>query len=565
MMQQTTFNLTTEPWIKVIRRDTNDLQTVSLIDLFEHAQDFRQLAGDMRTQDLALFRLLLAILTTVYSRYTVGGKTYKWVTTDLSQSQAFDVDPEQAEEELLTTWETLYQMGHFSKIVTTYLQDHAAQFDLLGDHPFYQVTADDYDTLVVKDKRIVSGKGVVAIKQLNRRVSESNNTPAIFSPKAGTSKNQLSLAELARWLITYQNYTGTTDKAKVKTTEKFSSSSGWLYKLNAVYVDSTTSLFERLMLNLILTDGGDHVFPQRPVWECEDSQTYVVDRKKELLPNNIAELYTTWSRLLHIEWDEQGTPTIFSAGIPMFAADNAHIEPMTTWKRDKKTEVDTPATRRDLTTAMWRSFGSYVGVTSSTNSFRTPGIVQWLQLLKLANSIPADKPLVLASTTFISGGAPANLPIAEFHDDIQLVADVLLDSDWQTRIEKVVKKTQIIGKDFYWFATNVAEIKGLKDEELQAFANPLRNQFYSQLNQPFKAWLASLKGSTSDCTAKIIEWQQTLHQLALEAAKKVMDTSSSRDVRGIYVKNTKDEYVLKNIFITMSRYQSKIKKDLKEG
>lgn len=564
-MQLTTFNLTTEPWIKVIRRGTNDLQTVSLIDLFKHAQDFRQLAGDMRTQDLALFRLLLAILTTVYSRYTADGEAYKWLTANLPQSQAFDVDSGQAEEELLTTWETLYRMGHFSTIVTTYLQKHAAQFDLLGKHTFYQVTADDYDALMAKKWQIALGKGTVAIKQLNRRVSESNNTPAVFSPKAGASKNQLSLAELTRWLITYQNYTGTTDKAKVKTTERFSSSAGWLYKLDAVYADSTISLFEDLMLNLVLTDGGNHVFPQRPVWECDDSEAYVVNRKKGLLPNNLAELYTTWSRILHIEWDDQGNPTIFSAGIPMFTADNAYIEPMTTWKRDKKTEIDTPVMRRDLTTAMWRNFGSYVGVTSNTDSFRTPGIVQWLRLLRMANSLPADKSLALASTTFISGGPPANLPIAEFHDDIQLVADVLLDNDWQTRIEKVVKKTQIIGKDFCGFVTSVAEIKGLKGEESQAFANPLSNQFYSQLNQPFKDWLASLKGSTVGRTAKIIEWQQTLHRLALEAAKKVMDTSSSRDIRGIYVKNTKGEYVLKNVFIAMSCYQSKIKKDLEEG
>ncbi|WP_279403659.1 type I-E CRISPR-associated protein Cse1/CasA [Secundilactobacillus kimchicus] len=59
-------------------------------------------------------------------------------------------------------------------------------------------------------------------------MSESANSPAIFAPKAGSFKNRLTLAEITRWLITYQNYTGVTDKTKIDTAEKFSTPSGWL-------------------------------------------------------------------------------------------------------------------------------------------------------------------------------------------------------------------------------------------------------------------------------------------------------------------------------------------------
>lgn len=69
-MDNRQFNLTTDPWIKVITVNDNQEQMVSLIDLFTHVQDYRQLAGDMRSQNLAILRLLLAILTTVYSRLT---------------------------------------------------------------------------------------------------------------------------------------------------------------------------------------------------------------------------------------------------------------------------------------------------------------------------------------------------------------------------------------------------------------------------------------------------------------------------------------------------------------
>lgn len=66
-MKQLSFNLITDPWIKVIDKN-NNLQKVSLSTLFKNSQDYKQLAGEMKSQDLAVFRFLLAILTTVYSR-----------------------------------------------------------------------------------------------------------------------------------------------------------------------------------------------------------------------------------------------------------------------------------------------------------------------------------------------------------------------------------------------------------------------------------------------------------------------------------------------------------------
>ncbi|WP_369403863.1 hypothetical protein [Secundilactobacillus silagei] len=36
---------------------------------------------------------------------------------------------------------------------------------------------------------------------------------------------------------------------------------------------------------------------------------------------------------MHIKWDENDEPTIFSAGIPMFSNENMWLEPMTVWKK----------------------------------------------------------------------------------------------------------------------------------------------------------------------------------------------------------------------------------------
>jgi CRISPR-associated protein Cse1 (CRISPR_cse1). len=118
-MTEQHFNLTTDPWIKVIRRDTSQETKVSLIELFAHAQDYRQLAGEMKSQDLAILRLLLAILTTVYSRFDAKGEAYSWLQVDDDTFQAINVNPDDDTEEsemegdLLATWTQVYQTGHF--------------------------------------------------------------------------------------------------------------------------------------------------------------------------------------------------------------------------------------------------------------------------------------------------------------------------------------------------------------------------------------------------------------------------------------------------------------------
>ena len=343
-MDNQTFNLTTDPWIKVIETQTNHERTVSLIELFQNAQNYRQLAGDMHSQDLAILRFLLAILTTVYSRYDASGDPYDWLDLDEDSPQDSEVDEDgyedDGQDDLLGTWQQLHQAGQFSTIVTQYLTRYKDCFDFFGRRPFYQVTTTDYDRLVPEKKRVEEGKGQVSVKQMNRRVSESGNTPALFAPKAGEAKNTVALDELIRWVITYQNFTGVTDKTKVVTEEKFSNPAGWVYRLNPVFVKGQT-LFETLLLNLVLVnqrrDDSAESILQRTVWEYESVPAYIAERKKQILPSNLAELYTAWSRILHIEWDKSDQPTIFSAGVPMYSADNALIEPMTTWRRDKKT------------------------------------------------------------------------------------------------------------------------------------------------------------------------------------------------------------------------------------
>jgi len=567
MMDNKSFNLVTDPWIKVIEKQSNHERTVSLIELFKSSQSYRQLAGEMHSQDLAVLRLLLAILTTVYTRFDANGKLYPWLemgTKGLTVDQ--EMYDDDGQHDLLATWKSLYQTGHFSAIVTQYLEEYQERFDFFGKQPFYQVTTEDYDAVVPEKKRVAAGKGQVSVKQINRRVSESAHTPAIFASKSGNAKNELPLDELVRWVIAYQNFTGVTDKTKVVTAEKFSNPAGWLYRINPVFVKGA-SLFETLMLNLVLINtrksDAEYVF-QKPVWEYATVHDYVERRKKQILPDNLAELYTAWSRVLHIEWHDNGQPMIFSAGIPMFAADSALIEPMTTWRRDKKTNEYRPAIKslQTLGIAMWRNFGQYVKV-KQVDDIHEPGLVIWLRKLKKAHLIARNAPLILNSVALISdGNATSQSPAAELIDDMQLQADVLFDPEtvdyWPTRIEGVIEQTQAVGKDYYHFVSDIGTIRNL---EIRPFASAMSAKFYDRLNEPFKEWLAGLTGK-DDRDAKINLWKDRLKEITNEAVADVMKSPSPRDIKGI-----SGEKGPLNIFIAKNRLMHNLRKhlDLEKG
>lgn len=60
-MQERAFSLLEEPWISVMRMD-HHVTKVSLLQALLQAHEIRDLAGESKTQDCAIFRLLLAVV-----------------------------------------------------------------------------------------------------------------------------------------------------------------------------------------------------------------------------------------------------------------------------------------------------------------------------------------------------------------------------------------------------------------------------------------------------------------------------------------------------------------------
>ena len=124
------FNLLDVPWIKcsvVDERVTIREHKVSLIDVFRQAHTFMGLSGESPIQDVAVMRLLLAILHAVYTR------------TDEYRDLREEGDLDGA----LRMWRRLSEAGEFdAEAISTYLEQWRDRFYLVHPtRPFYQIPA----------------------------------------------------------------------------------------------------------------------------------------------------------------------------------------------------------------------------------------------------------------------------------------------------------------------------------------------------------------------------------------------------------------------------------------
>lgn len=553
------FNLVTNPWIKVVDSQSNKTKLVSMADLFKNAQNYRDLAGEMHTQDLAILRApLLAILTTVFSRFDAAGEAYDWLNVDeetWTASLADDeVDIDDVQEVLLETWENIYQDGKFPDKVVEYLDKYKDGFNLFGENAFYQVSSDVYDRMVPAKNKLSTGTGKVAVRQINRLISESGNSPAIFSPKSSLGKDEITLPEFVRWLITYQNFAevgGNVPKIK----DAGAGDSGWLYNIDPVIVKGK-NLFETLMFNLVLSPEDKKEILQHPYWEA-DKITYFSNRANNTPPNNIAELYTNVAKMMHIDWKD-GKPTIYVAKLTKPDTTNAFIEPMTTWDYNSKKASYYPKVKqkKHLSERMWRNFGFYIK--SSNDGDHEPGIVRWIDKLKEEDILPEDMLVNLETINFVKADTKNQAPYFEVYDNMSINVDVLFDRNqatfWPKRIEDTVSMTQDVGKAFKNFASKLGNLRGLRDA--REFKKKLSAEFYDQLNKPFNDWLASLR-IDQEPDNEVTRWKNTLKNELAKAGNRILQSASPRDIIG-----RKESKRVTNIFTLYNQMQNDVRKYL---
>lgn len=482
------YSLVEKPWINVEMLDGTN-KSVNLIDLFEHASAIKQIHGDNRAQDFAIFRLALAVLSTA---------TY---------------DPNlKDQDEILKYWQSLYEHKDVSKAIT-YLKNNSDKFDFLGEHPFMQVNVRDYNTLVepkkeITDKSIANavknGSLITPLSTINRNVAQSGSKISAIAYPSIIHRNELSMPELVRWIITYQGYSGATDKTKLKDPAtgkkaKYSTNSGYLLNLAPVFIKGK-NLADTLLLNLVMLTKDLHYTKPRPIWDRNLTNEVNKFLNPEQ-PDNLAEFCTYPSRMIHIDYST-GQPLVFMAGLPAFELNNLFTDPFTSyhWSTGLKAYRPNLLSKSHMNDAMWRDFGNYINTTTDDNHI--PGIVEWIRILQDADILPFNYKLNLARIIAIKdGNAASQLPIHVVSDDMTINTELTKDDEWLIwgpAIEDAINKAQEIGKrGTYSFG------KAFKPDQ----SSLLSEQYFTRLNKSFQDWLNSLS-IDQDPDEKVSEWAE---------------------------------------------------------
>ncbi|HZK27256.1 MAG TPA: type I-E CRISPR-associated protein Cse1/CasA [Thermoclostridium sp.] len=534
------FNLLEEPWILVMTDEKSTSKQVSLVQLFQNAHKYKQLAGEMQMQNFAILRLLLAVLHTVFSRFNFEGEPYPYLTLDERFRQEAELDEDDLEDHkdnLMSTWEALWQAKAFPEIVVDYLHHWEERFYLFDEkHPFYQVTNEELFKRPIKAGRGSSPTQVYP-KTLNRVISESGNKIALFSPRYGVdeNKNRVSETELARWLILYQGLVGTGDKARYEDFEG-TNSKGWIYDIGGIALRGD-NLFETLLLNLALLHPEEEyqTSMQRPSWEQSGDE--IISRLLLGYPvDNLAELYTNWSRAIYIDPEGQLEDgfTISTVKLPEINHQDQFVELMTLWRfrtQGPNKDFRTPQ-KHQMNTSFWQSFGT-IFLSKDANDKR-PGIIDWFyEIEKITNQTNA----VIESYGMESdGNATSWLPVEECFDTLDINEHVLADMQddgWVVRINGEVEKTkEIIEKTFGKFVNEVKDIRNIDDK---GFANKFILQAYYEVDLPFRLWLNSLEVN-QDKEECVQEWRLKLRAIIRKQADFLVQSAGHRDYKGIHKK-----------------------------
>lgn len=500
-MNEKAFNLMDEPWIRVIDNECR-IDEISLIELFQNAQNYKDLCGEIPTQDFALLRLLLAILHTVISRFDVNGEP----------------SPIEDEETALNRWREIWDAGKFpDNVISDYLVSQRESFYLFHpERPFYQCEHAKVGTSYTTAK-------------LYGDLSESNHTVRVFSMVSGEEKSAMTFSEAARWLINVNAFDACVKQSHEATKLKLklpSISLGLLGQLGLICVLGK-NLFETLMLNLILVDTSGGYPSEKPIWELGkvlDGECVKISK-----PDNLAQLYTLQSRRLYLKKEEQKVLGFYGMGGNFFDKENAFIEPMTVWRKIKNENTFLPK-KHEPSRQFWRDFSSLV---MSTDKSHKPGVVAWINLLD-DKDILEDRILnfKIASVQYDSNNySVTNIFSDAFQLHSSLVAE--MNSMWQNMICDCIEFSEQIANKVWILAQNINIASGGDETSTSKnFANQAKSDFYIRIDLPFRKWLCAIDPAMDNAYDRKIKWREDCVKIARQLGNDMIAKIDSSAIFG---------------------------------
>lgn len=579
------FNLLDEPWISVLSNKTGEKKDVSMLDFFRDAGSYQSFAGEMETQNFAVMRFLLSVVQTVFSRFDYNGNVLPgiyindmWVQTEPLDAEKLE-DSDDYSDAVTDCWNQLYRGGYFPDIIIQYLEKWRNYFFLFDDeHPFYQVNKKEMDEIMAQIPQ-KSNPTTVYGKSINRTISESENKTALFSPVAAigigkrTEKDVMTEAELVRWLIMFQGYSGLADKVSLAN-EKQRSSKGWLFDLGGIFLQGN-NVFETMIMNYIPeSPSGNQKYNgkiQRPCWEA-DGEARIKRLCQGSFIDNLAEIYTNWSRAVYIDpkTDLSEPVKIEAVKLPEIEHTETSIEPMTLWRWNDNGPNKNKFTpkKHSAEQSLWRSFG-IITMKSSTEGDEKrhqPGIFE--QYKRLKEAVGSRWTDLVGVSMEDDGNATSWLPVDEIFDSFHINDLVITDSDpngWIIRINDAVETTkEVVSGIFRGYLIGICEIRNLKvtnpmDSYAAGFIMEETAKLYAVIDTAFKDWLASIK--PEDSKENVIKaWYSILRKMVLTQGEELYRNSTVRDLKGI-----EKETGIENIATKYQQFVYRINRKLGKG
>lgn len=521
-MKDIEFNLLDEKWI-LVRKSDCTVDELSLTDALLKSHEYVELAGELPTQNVSILRLMLAVLHTVFSRYSPQGEP----------SPLYDSD------DAADRWKELWNAGRLpEKPIRDYLASVHDRFWLFHpERPFYQTEAAKIGTEYTASK-------------LNGAVSESGNKIRLFCGCTGVQKSELSYSEAARWLLYVNNYDDTSSKPKGKNLP--SPGAGWLGKLGLITIRGN-NLFETLVYNLILLNHKRNFSevwgPECPAWEPDVPNT--AERAEIPMPDNLSELYTLQSRRLWLNRDDNEKVIGYNLlGGDFFEKVDAFIEPMTVWSKVKGNEragEKFQPRRHDSSVQMWREF-SYAFETAEGSHI--PGVVLWTKYIK--QMLPESRKLISFSIASVQYGDKDFFVNDVFSDSLTFHTDLLTEigEHWRAKITDEIKKCDESAAALRFLAKDIELAAGSAEDTVlkRAVVERAREQYYYEIDLPFRNWLERIDPNWEIVSEQeeqaLREWHETAKRIALRIGQNLVESAGTAAIvgRAVKDKNDKEKY-----------------------
>lgn len=506
------FNLIDEPWI-IVLDNTARAQQVSILELFERADQFAAIGGEVPTQVFAITRLLLAFL-----------------------HRALDGPADQ--EQWLQLWEAEKLPMERIRLYANQVRNRFGLFDPVA--PFYQVA--DLHTA----NNTLSG--------LEKIVADLPNGEPFFTTRSAASVACLGPAEAARWLVHVHAFdpsgikSGAVGDPTVKNNRGYPIGTGWSGQIGGILVEGN-NLRETLVLNLISRDVGTYVrigvADDIPPWERDPDGPAWQQRP----PRGTVDLYTWQTRRVRLAGDRDGVIGVVLANGDKIEPQNRHgLEPHSAWRYNEpqtkkhKTLVYMPLAH-DPNRSMWRGLDALLPATSGRRHasgsqprpFLAPGVLQWISDLAGQGHLPDNYTPGIRVVGAKYG--TQNATFSEIIDDQLPLSVRVLREDQPDAVRAAVgavEDSDAVAFDVWRLAENVAQAAGA--EPKSGAGDAARELLYGALEEPYRRWVSALVPGV-DVDAARVQWRKDLYQHARSVAGEIVAAAPPSAWTGRQVRN----------------------------